>query len=152
VSTSRLSQWPRNPMKTPRLSLRIPIAVLIVCLGFLTLGCNETGPEVFSVHGPWTGSVTQLELELEMVLIEQGETAVVGFAEMSSPTTGTVQGEVSGSLHGPDVNLTIHIEGVMVAGAIVFDGSFEGENTITGTLSSGLLAGSHDISLQREGI
>jgi hypothetical protein len=113
-------------------------------------GCNETGPETFSVHGTWTGSVAEPVIELEMVLIEQGDAMIIGFAEMTSVPTGTVQGEVSGARDGADVTVTLDVDGVIVAGSVVFEGSFEDEDTLAGTISSGLLAGSFDITLLRK--
>ena len=136
-------------MKTFRLSHRIKVAGLTFALAFSSFGCNVTEPETFSVHGKWTGSVAELELELEIVLIGGEETGITGFAEMRSLPTGEVAGEVSGSQEGADVEFTIEIEGAIVAGSIVFEGSFQGENTMTGTLSSGLLGGVWPMTLEK---
>lgn len=139
-----------SQMKTTRLSHRIKVAGLTLLLTVSSFACNATEPETLSVHGKWTGYVAELELDLAMVLIGGGETGITGFAEVSSLSMGEVMGEVSGAQDGADVDFTIEIEGAIVSGSLVFDGAFQGEDTMTGTLSSGLLGGSWPITLEKE--
>ncbi len=137
-------------MKTRAFSHRLRTAAITSGLLLVSTGCNSVDPDPFSIHGSWVGGVTELEVVLTMVLIGQGENGIIGSAEMTSPTAGTVQGSVSGTRDRNDVNLTIEIDDAIVGGSLVFDGAFGGEDTMTGTLDSGILGGSWPITFQRE--
>lgn len=137
-------------MKTRAHSLRSRTAATAVALLFASSGCNVVDPDPFSIHGTWVGEVSEVEAVLTLVLIPQGDDGVLGLAELTSPTIGTVQGNVSGTLDGDDVYLTVEIQGAIVAGSLVFDGAFDGADNLTGTVDSGLLEGSWPITFQRE--
>ena len=115
-------------------------------------GCNSTGPGDPSITGSWFGTITEaaLELDLTLTLIAIGDDGIEGFAEITSLPTGTVQGDVTGSISGQDVTFTIEIEGAAVGGSVVFEGAFEDDATLSGQLSSGLLGGDWPITLEKQ--
>ena len=137
-------------MNAPPPSRRSKVAGLTLVLALLSSACNATAPEDFSIHGTWSGSIAELALELTMVLVGRGEVGILGIAELSSLATGMVHGEVSGTLDGTDVDLAIELGGAVVAGSLVFAGTVQGTDAISGTLSSGLLGGSWPIEFRRE--
>ena len=124
--------------------------LLTLTLGLF--GCNSTGPGDPSITGSWVGTITeaQLELELTLTLLAVGDERIEGSAELTSLSTGTVQGDVTGSQDGQDVSLTIEIEGAMVGGSVVFEGAFENDATLSGQISSGLLGGSWPITFEKQ--
>jgi hypothetical protein len=93
--------------------------------------------------------VSQLGVELTMTLAKEGKRGIGGVAELTSPFTGPVQGSVSGKQNGMNVHLSIEIDGAAVAGSVVFDGAFQDDDTLTGTLASGLLGGEWPATFHR---
>lgn len=114
--------------------------------------CNATSPETPAIGGTWRGAVAAQELDLEVVLnlVDVGRGDVQGVGELSSIRFGTVEGDVSGFVDGLEVDLTIEIEGVIVAGSVVFEGVFEDDRTILGQVSSGLIGGQWALTLEKQ--
>jgi len=65
---------------------------------------------------------------------------------------GLVQGIVSGTREGKDVGFTIGLDYVFLGGSLVFEGAFQSEDVIAGTLDSGILGGTFPITFTRQGI
>jgi hypothetical protein len=143
---------PRHGMMLPlRQRLRAAGPALLF---ILAVGCGSdgsTGPEGPPIDGTWVGSVSQLGVGLTLILAREGKRGIAGGAQFTSPFTGPVQGSVSGRQDGVKVHLAIEIEGAAAAGSVVFDGTFQDDDTLTGTLASGLLGGEWPSTFLREG-
>jgi hypothetical protein len=124
---------------------------LAVCLFVMALGCNSDGGEAFSVDGSWQGSVAEAEAEITMVLVKQGKNGIAGTAQVTAPPEGQVSGTVSGTKKGAEVGFTIEVDDVIVGGSLAFDGAFQSEDVISGTIDSGILGGNFAITFQRQG-
>ena len=117
------------------------IAALTFSLAVLALGCNSDDSEPFSIDGIWTGSVAEADAEMSLVLIKEGKNGIAGSAQVTVPPEGQVPGTVSGAWKGKDVDFTIHVDEVSLGGSIVFEGAFQSEDVMSGTVDSGILEG-----------
>jgi len=133
------------------LSRRAGAAAITVCLVLVGLGCNSDA-ETFSVDGTWAGTVSEADAEITMVLSGQGKNGIAGLADVTVPPEGLVQGIVSGTREGKDVGFTIGLDYVFLGGSLVFEGAFQSEDVIAGTLDSGILGGTFPITFTRQGI
>ena len=137
-------------MKVPLFPRRLGATILVLLSALVPGSCDTGGPEIPNVDGKWVGSVPDLELELTMTLLGQLQDKIIGVAEFVSPALGRVDGNISGTQAGMDVDLSIHLDEPRVAGVVVFDGVFENRKTLSGTVDSGLLQGSWPVTLSRE--
>lgn len=136
-------------MKNHVVDRRIRTAAITLGLALVSVGCNSDDSQAFSIDGTWTGAVTEIEFGVTMLLAGQGKDGLLGLADLTSPPTGTIQGDVSGTRKGKDVDFTIEVDDAIVGGSLVFDGAFQGEDTMMGTIDSGLLGGTFNITFQR---
>lgn len=125
---------------------------LALSLFVTALGCNSDDSEAFSVDGSWQGSVAEAEAEITMALIKQGKNGIAGTAQVTAPPEGQVAGTVSGTKDGADVTFTIEVNDVIVGGSLVFEGAFQSDDVMSGTIDSGILGGSFSITFQRQGV
>jgi hypothetical protein len=86
-----------------------------------------------------------------MVLVKDGKKGIAGTAQVSAPPEGQVSGTVDGTKDGSEVSLTIEVDDVIIGGSIVFEGSFQSEDVLSGTVGSGILGGSFPVTFQRQG-
>ena len=131
---------------------RARVAAYVFGLALVGLACNSDPSESFIIDGTWAGTVPAVEFEMTLILAGQGKDAIVGSAQVTAPPEGAVQGTVSGTMTGKDVDFTVEIDEVIVGGSVVFDGAFQGEDTLVGTLDSGILGGTFAVTLQRQGV
>ncbi len=137
-----------NPLPVFRPTARLLPLILGVALA--ALGCNSDDSESFSVDGNWHGSVAEAEAEITMLLIKQGKNGIVGSAQITIPQEGEVPGTVEGFQKGRDVNFTIDVDAVFVGGSLAFEGVFESDDVMTGTIDSGLIGGTFPVSFLRQ--
>jgi hypothetical protein len=137
--------------KEPRL-VRRRTGIPVLALGFtlLAFGCNSDDSQGLSVDGSWQGSVPEADTQITMLLSQQGKNGIVGSAQVTAPPEGQVTGEVSGTLQGRTVGFTIRIEEAFIGGSIVFSGTFDGDDVMSGTVDSGILGGNFSITFQRQ--
>jgi len=124
-------------------------AVLILGFAALALGCNSDDGDSFSVDGNWEGFVSQADAEFTLLLFKEGKKTVGGSALVTVEPAGQVSGDVNGTLDGADVTFTIEIDDVIVGGSVVFEGSFESDDVMKGTVDSGIIGGTFPITFQR---
>ena len=137
-------------MKISPVSYRIGAAGALLLVALLSYSCDSGGPSIPDVDGRWVGSVPEVELELTLTLLGQLQNRIIGAAQLESPTMGRVQGDISGVQNGQEISLTIEVADDRVGGSVVFDGAFEGNNNLSGTLDSGLIQGVWPVTLSRE--
>ncbi len=136
--------WTRFPSAGPR------VGVLLAMTLFLG-ACDSNGPKTPTVEGTWSGTIGEPDVDVNMFLLEEGQTTVTGSAQVIFPSTGATDGQVAGTRDGTSVTLTIEIDEAMAGGSIVLDGELDGEDTLTCTASSGLLGGEFPVVFQRTG-
>jgi hypothetical protein len=136
------------PHGRPNPSRRVHVAAITIVLALASLGCNSEG-DSFTVDGTWAGSVAEADADITLVLTGQGKNGIAGLAQVTTPPEGTVPGTVSGTRKGKDVDFTIGIDDVIVGGSLVFDGAFQSDDVISGTVGSGILGGTFSITFQR---
>jgi len=138
--------------RKPTVFGRTRAVVVVLGLAVMAVGCNSDDSEAFSVDGSWQGSVTEADVEITMILVGQGKGGVAGTAQVTAPQEGQVPGVVTGTKEGKDVAFTLEINEAIVGGSLVFEGAFQSEDVMSGTLDSGILGGSFPITFQRQGI
>ena len=124
---------------------------LISSFAILALGCNSDDTEAFSINGTWTGEVVEADTEFSLLLIKDGKNGIDGTALVTAPPEGQVPGTVHGAMEDDEVTFTISIEEAVIGGSIVFEGAFQSEDVLFGTVSSGILGGSFPVTFQRQG-
>jgi hypothetical protein len=132
-------------------------AALTLGLALLVWSCNSDDSEAFSIYGSWAGTLTEATegytgpgVEFTLVLLNEGQNAIVGTAQMTVPPEGEATGTVEGTKEGKDVTFTINFEGMEIAGSVLFVGAFQSEDVLSGTVDSGLLGGTFPITFQRQ--
>jgi len=123
---------------------------IVFGLVVLALGCNSDDSDSFPITGTWEGSVPEADAEFTMLLSKQGKDGIGGTAQVTAPPAGQVPGTVSGTLDGADVTLTISVDEVMLGGSVVFEGAFQSDDVMSGTVDSGILGGTFPITFQRQ--
>jgi hypothetical protein len=124
-------------------------ALILASLAF-ACSSDSTGPKTPVIDGTWTGTVSAPHADVTMWLLDAGDGWIAGAAEVTMEPNGSSQGDVSGVQEGMDVSFTIVLgEEGMLAGSLVFEGSYESVNTLTGTLDSGLIQGTKPITFKR---
>jgi hypothetical protein len=135
-----------NTFRAPHL-FRSGATLLVFTLS--AAACDFGGPDVPDISGTWLATVPAADVDLTMVLMKLSETDIIGSADLVFASDDTAAGNVSGLREGLDVELTIHVSEAAAAGSIAFSGAFRGDDTLEGSLSSGLLGGSHSVTFRR---
>jgi len=117
----------------------------------LAWGCNSDDSEAFSIDGTWAGTIADADAEITMVLVKEGKNGIVGTAKVTSPPEGEVSGTVDGTKDGSEVDFTIEVDEAFVGGSLVFEGAFQSEDVMSGTVDSGILGGTFQVTFQRQG-
>ena len=133
-------------------SLRIRILLTVFGIFLASVGCNSDDSGSFSIDGQWEAAITGADAEIALILTGEGKNGIAGLADVTAPPAPLVQGDVSGTRKGKDVEFTIEVNDVIVGGSIVFEGAFQSEGLIIGTMDSGILGGTFPASLQRQGL
>ena len=142
--TSRIPTWiDRFPKKVAAITFGIALA---------TLGCNSDDSEAMSIAGTWLGTIAEADAEFTLILVDEGKKGIAGTAQVTAPPEGQVSGAVDGTRDGDQVGFTIEIDDAIVGGSIVFEGQFQSEDVLSGTMSSGILGGSFPVILQKQGV
>jgi hypothetical protein len=139
------------PKECPIPSRQVHVVAITIGLILASFGCNSED-ESFTINGTWTGSVVSVAeppVDISMTLIGGGNNVIVGSAQVTVPPAGEAVGAVDGTWQGENVNFTIGLNDPRVAGTLVFEGAFQGDDVISGTIDSGLLGGTHPVTFQR---
>ena len=96
--------------------------------------------------------MAEAEAEISLVLVKNGKKGIAGTAQVTAPPEGQVAGTVSGQKDGDEVTFTIEIDDAIVGGSLAFEGAFESDFVISGTIDSGILGGTFPVTFQRQGM
>lgn len=150
----RTAPFRRHTSRFPTRIGRFPkkVAALTFGIVLLTLGCNSDDSEAMSIEGTWSGTIAEADAEFTLILLDDGKKGIAGTALVTAPPEGQVSGTVDGTKDGDEVDFTIEIDDAIIGGSLVFEGEFQSEDVLSGTMGSGILGGSFPVTLQKQGV